>query len=219
MRDHSPEVNGAGQEDGFMLLETIVALAISSSLVFLLISTLNGLSRSQERINVAVAAISQDIFDDTFVRTLFGGVKPGYYDDEVHFEGTRYKVSASTFVDDWSPPGGDQFTLEIEPGSQGQVILTLRERYSPLPGLGRGDFQFEYIDHFGRTTDSWNVDNRELVDIQVQRLAAFTTPVPRQVRIVRLSGSKREIMYALDLAAFDWPAPRQQDAAALAGAF
>lgn len=218
MQRYPAKLKRAGLEDGFMLLETIVALAISSSLVLLLVATLNGLSRSQERINSAVQAMNADIYDDVFVRSLFAGIRPSFIDDAAKFEGTRYKIVARSYVTDWSPPEGDGFTLELEPGSGGTATLTLRGRTQPLPGLGPGDYRLQYVDHFGRVSDTWASEARDMVDNEVQRLAAYTAPVPRQVRIVRRIGSDTEIIFALDVSAFDWPPPRPQDSVLLAGA-
>lgn len=217
MYSESTKLKLGSDQAGFTLLETIIAIAISSSVVLLLVSTLNGLSRSQERMNIALKGLNADVYDDVFLRSLFEGIRPVYLDDEARFVGTPYRIDARSFVSDWSPPAGDRFAMILNDGADTGATLTLRGRTEPLPGLSAGDYQFQYVDHFGRISGSWGDDLTGQVDKEMSILALFSAPVPRQVRIVRQSGSEVEIVFALNISAFDWPSPRPEDGAMLAG--
>ncbi|MEO1476746.1 MAG: hypothetical protein AAFS13_10230, partial [Pseudomonadota bacterium] len=88
MFEHRAKQNNEN-EAGYLLLEVLIGVAISSTLIYLLLASLNSLSRSQDRTLQVVEDISDRVFTRNLTNKVFASIKPTYRSEEGGFEGRR----------------------------------------------------------------------------------------------------------------------------------
>jgi prepilin-type N-terminal cleavage/methylation domain-containing protein len=202
-----------GAEDGgFSLLETLVALAISSLIATLLLSALTAIGRSQEKVAAATEFAGKTVFDRALVERISTGISPGYHDEPLRLTGNAREMSGLTNLDA-SVGTLEPFGLSIQEGADStQLRLSFRRHDATVLDLGSGKFRFQYLDHYGLAQSQWVTRTAAFIDPILAAQAPYADALPRQIRVIGEDMSRLlDVRLVLDLATFNWPPPRPQD--------
>lgn len=200
------------RQAGYSLMEVMIATAIASMIVVLLLSAARNLDRSLARSERALGAAHTEIFDLALLEQLGRATRPGYVGAAGPFLGDPQRVSGVAFLPNFSPPEGDPYSLELrEQGEVTELVLTLRERQTTLSQLKGDTYRFEYTDDFGKQQVSWGARSLEGLDREVRTRYPFAHPLPRAIWIVGKSETDRSAALILRLESHMFPPPRPED--------
>ncbi len=206
-------LNQKSNEDGYMLLEVLIATAVASSILFLLLSALMGLGNSQERIGETTRALAEDVFSNELLSNIFLNVRPDYHDDEVKFSGKENRLSAKTYFD-VEDGAGDLFSLTLQESEDGQFVdlmLQIEEDVFVISSYQGGGYEFRYRDHFGNLREEWKANKEEgMVDQSIAKRAPHVHMLPVQILLINTS-NEETILFSYDLPFSSVPPLRQQD--------
>lgn len=194
-------------EAGYLLLEVLIGAALSSTLLLLLLSSLNNLSRSQERTLRIVEEVSQSVFERTLTRNFFQSIRPTYRTDDAGFRGAAQAFSGRAYLDGLTGLAGSRFEAGLtERGGDWELELTAGERTVQLARFEGDGCRFVYYSWTGAGQAEWTGDE-EVAEINVGR-ARYAHPVPNRIKLE----CGTQFVGSWDLSAGDWPQPRGEDA-------
>lgn len=199
---------------GYLLLEALIALAISSSLVFLLVSSLINLNRSQERILGVMSDLNTDVFEDALMEHFFQSVRPTYKSQQMPFSGAPLAFSGTTQLDGFGNPDGTFFEARLLPDGE-ETLFHVRAagRELHLARFASRDCHFLYVDLLNNTVPDWQQAAVPGTQSAFAYRLQYADPVPRQIRILCNQSGTATLVAAWPLGAALWPAARSEDAA------
>ncbi|MEM9667523.1 MAG: hypothetical protein AAF950_01250 [Pseudomonadota bacterium] len=213
-----PEDQTGNGEDGYLLLEVLIGVAISSSLIYLLLASLNGLSRSQERTIRVIEDVSQRVFERGLTDKFFRSVRPVYRTEENGFEGNRTDFSGRTYLEGVGSLRGAEFTVALTPnGRSTDMIMTSEGTSYRLMAIDGQNCRFEYLPLEGGFSETWRdpfVAGKPINGSSSNSyFIRYAKPVPRQIRLHCAKNRLESLIGVWPLGTHDWPAPRDSDRA------
>lgn len=197
---------------GYSLMEVIVATAIASMIVIILLSAARNIDNSLVRSERALNLASSEAFDRTLLMQLGRATRPGYIGKTDALVGEGRRLSAVAFLPAFSPPEGDPYQLELSnEGTETRLVLTLRDTALTVAHLQEGDYVFEYMNDFGEMQPRWGIAPLEGIDPELRSRFPFATQLPRAIWIVDKSPSDRKAAIVIELSSHAFPPTRPED--------
>jgi len=203
-------------EAGYLLLEVLIGVAISSTLIYLLLASLNSLSRSQDRTLQVVEDISDRVFTRNLTNKVFASIKPTYRSEEGGFEGRRNGFNGRSYLDGVAGLGGADIDVSlVSDGPRTRLVMTSEDGAYTLMTIEGRNCRFEYQPPEGGFLATWQdtsgTENVRDGSAPNARYLRYARPVPRQVRLFCTTNRREQLVGAWPLGANDWPAPRESD--------
>ena len=202
-------------ESGYLLLEVLIGAAISSTLIFLLLASLNGLSRSQERTLRVVEDVSTSAFERNLSRKFFASVRPAYRSDGTAFEGAGAAFSGQTYLEGFGGLSGRPFqAVLVQTQSTTQLAVSTPDQILTVAEWPYRTCRLEYQQYQGGYADTWREGETMAAIEPSSSLTLYTRyarPVPRRVRVVCRDRRRDLVVGAWELSADAWPQPRESE--------
>jgi prepilin-type N-terminal cleavage/methylation domain-containing protein len=203
--------SGDGQA-GYTLMEVIVATAIASMIVVMLLSAARNIDLSLARSERALNLANAEAFDRSLLQQIGAATRPGYAGTTEPLVGEEKRISAVAFLPAFSPPEGDPYLLElISEEDETRLVLTLRDTPITLARLDGDDYVFEYVNDFGERQPRWGIAPLEGIDPELRNRFPYATQLPRAIWILESGSNDPGAALILQIAAHAFPPPRPED--------
>lgn len=200
------------KQAGYSLMEVMIATAIASMIVILVLSAARNLDRALARSERSLGVANTQVLDQSLLEQLGRATRPGYVGAGDPFLGDAQRVSGVAFLTDFSPPEGDPYTLELREADEvTELVLTLRETQKTLARLAGDTYRFEFTNDFGNLQESWGTPPLQGLDREMRSRFPFAAPLPRAIWIVGQRETDRSAAIIVRLESHAFPPPRPED--------
>lgn len=151
---------------GFTLLETLIALVITSVVVVATLEMIAALSEHAVRVERALVSANASTLEALPLRRAIENAIPGYADEPLHFEGDERRFSSITQAGVLAEPGRPTpFSAALEASEAGEALV-YSEAGEPVlrRELGRGPHRFVFVDRRGERHAQWPPEERRRDD-------------------------------------------------------
>lgn len=173
---------------GFTLIETLIALAITSVIAIVTLEMLASMSAHALRLEAAMTRASTATLQTLPMRRAIEGTLPDYADSAAAFTGDDRRLAGLTATPALGGGRPAAFTLTLEADSDGERLV-YSEDGAPLFSrpLGRGAHQFVYVDQRGARHTVWPPDVRHRDDPE------FYIPSPSLIIVADTLDDDRQV--------------------------